>query len=736
MNRTRAGRIGRLVAAVAVLGLTATSLVAQPPGGGRGGPGGFGGFGRGGFGDPTSVGTYLRRGDIQSELGLSDELREQIGGLRPDFTAMMDVGRRLRDATDEEERERLQAEMREIQQRQDAETEDAVRRLLSPEQMTSLLGIVYREAGPRALTRPEIVEQLNISEQQRDEIRRLVDERNAAFGEQQIFRASDEDRQKFDEEWNTKLTAVLTPDQQQQWQGKAALAGGSASPAPANAVSPIVAAGTGAARAALTDRPGSVVRTAEGTASDLVVASFDAPRGEAAAGDDRYDPTMLSFNFQNALWADVLDLFAKKAGFTLDALDVPPGTFTYKDTTSYTPLKALDVLHGYLLQRGHVMVYRDKFMVVLNIDNRPIPPNLVPRITLSELDRLHAQGIQNQLVQVVLPLDPALDAEQVATQIEGLLGPQRHVIGVKAANQLAVRDTVSDLVNLREILERMSVPPTDDVVFRAFPLKHILASEAEPQVRKLFGLDSATPNVSSAVTRGGFDPRRFGGGFGGGFPQFGGDRGRDGRDSRDSRTPAPAQPTTTPVQVTSDRRTNSLLVAATAPQLAAIEEVLRSIDVPIDGERENLLANNTPVFRVYKVTSAEADEVARTLTALMPAVVINDDDRRGYGYVHIMATPLEHQKVAEYIRMMDGDTVGGQSLSVIRLSRQYHPTSVAALLNQMFATEQAPPTIQGEVTTWSLLIKGSAEQIIMARKMASDLGLEGSGNGSGSTLAG
>ncbi|HUG92534.1 MAG TPA: secretin N-terminal domain-containing protein, partial [Planctomycetaceae bacterium] len=191
-----------------------------------------------------------------------------------------------------------------------------------------------------------------------------------------------------------------------------------------------------------------------------------------------------------------------------------------------------------------------------------------------------------------------------------------------------------------------------------------------------------------------------------------------------------------PVQVTSDRRTNSLLVAATAPQLAAIEEVLRSIDVPIDGAREDLLANNTPVFRVYKVTTAEADEVARTLTALMPDVVINDDDRRGVGFVHILATPLQHEKVAEYVRLMDGDTAGGQSLSVIRLSRQYHPTSVAALLNQMFATEQAPPTIQGETTTWSLLIKGSAEQIIMARKMASDLGLEGSGNGSGSTLAG
>jgi hypothetical protein len=74
---------------------------------------------------------------------------------------------------------------------------------------------------------------------------------------------------------------------------------------------------------------------------------------------------------------------------------------------------------------------------------------------------------------------------------------------------------------------------------------------------------------------------------------------------------------------------------------------------PIDPAEPGTASHNTPVFKSYQLDQAEADQVAQALAALMPHVVIRDD-QRGRGFVHVMATPREHQQVAEWIRMMDG----------------------------------------------------------------------------------
>lgn len=116
-------------------------------------------------------------------------------------------------------------------------------------------------------------------------------------------------------------------------------------------------------------------------AADL---STDKPAEGDSAKTELSKPEKVSFNFQHAAWADVLKTFAELAGLTLDLNVVPPGTFNYFDEKEYMPEEALDVINGYLLQKGYVLVRRDQFLVVVNIDD-PIPPNLVPKVKVSDL---------------------------------------------------------------------------------------------------------------------------------------------------------------------------------------------------------------------------------------------------------------------------------------------------------------------------------------------------------------
>src|SRR4029077_19896157 len=121
---------------------------------------------------------------------------------------------------------------------------------------------------------------------------------------------------------------------------------------------------------------------------DVIAEFTSATDNESGEGDVAGRPKRLSFKFQMAPWSLVLKRFAQGADLTLDMVesDTPPGTFSYLDGKKYTTAEALDLINGYLLKRGHLLIRRDKFLVCWNIDNA-IPPNLIPMVSLSELSK-------------------------------------------------------------------------------------------------------------------------------------------------------------------------------------------------------------------------------------------------------------------------------------------------------------------------------------------------------------
>ena len=675
--------------------------------GGRGGGGGFGGF-RGG------MSSLVGRDSVQKELGLTEgqikQLEEAAQGMRPSRETMEPFMTRMRDAKTDEERTKVREEMGTLFEKQRADGEAKIMGLLNEKQAARIKQLQLQETGFRQLTNDETATQLKLSDDQLKKIKELEEQRSAARRELGR-RASSEEREKVQQEFDQKIETVLTKEQQSQWKQML----GPAFVSDQNQKQPGPPAVSRNASPTPRPRP-QIPMEPDGLKPEdrrISFGSGNAVAMQEAAGQPANQPpakqepgaaNKMSFNFRFAPWGDVLKLFAESAGYTLDLNDVPPGTFNYFDKGSYSPTEALDIINGYLLQKGYVIVRRNQFLVVLNIDNG-IPPNLVPIVGSDEL----TQRGKNELMSVSFQLE-GVDLDQVAKEVQAILGPQGKSIALKTANSIIVTDIGSNLLRVKKLLEgALANAGPADLVFRSFDLKFIDATEAEKIIRNQFGLSAATQNVSAGAT----------------MSRYYDSRSRRGGSSRESSQPPPQASNNTTTQVTADPRTNRLLVTASPAQIKIAEEIIKSIDVDEDSAG-NLLGGggNRPFLRVYSVSSADSREVTKTLDAMIPGVVVNEDARNHK--IHILATSKEHEKIEEMIRQLDGEG-GSQSVSVINLS-SLDPISATTTLRSLFLRDgNDAPTIEADLLGRRLLVRGTPDQVIQVKALLAQLGEDGSG---------
>src|SRR5690606_11667036 len=150
----------------------------------------------------------------QSELGLSSEqVRriEAVGESLRENEAIRDIFSRMREA-DENERAALMEEMQRLREQQRQESDAEIQKIVSPEQFTRLGQLRLHREGARVLGEEEVAREFNLTDSQKEQVKTLLEEWDSARREVG-FRASEEERQKLQDEWNAKVLAVLTPDQ-------------------------------------------------------------------------------------------------------------------------------------------------------------------------------------------------------------------------------------------------------------------------------------------------------------------------------------------------------------------------------------------------------------------------------------------------------------------------------------------------------------------------------------------
>lgn len=661
---------------------------------GRGGRGGFSfgggpGGGRGGFGSRRGGGGLL--GEVQNpstreEIKLTDEQLQQlqeIGESSNNRDQFGDIFGRMQAAESEEERTAVREELRQKMEEARKQSEEKMKSVLSEDQFKRLDQIRLHREGTRALGREDVQTDLGLNEDQKKQLEALQEERSNRFRELG-FQASDEDREKLRQEFEEKTMSVLSEQQRSQWQQKLG-------PPPADAGE--------SGRPTFGGRPGTPpgappqmqrprqVRVEEVPENAEAVMSFGGDNTSPSAPKDERGIPKLSFNFRYAPWTEVLRLLARESNLSLDLIDVPPGTFSYYDQNSYTPDEALDVLNGYLLPKGFVLVHRNDFLVSLNIDD-PIPPNLIPKVKPEDLP----QRGRNELLTVTFPLE-GTDAAQIAAEINELKGPQGKVVPLISSNAVLVTDIGSNLMTIHRMLNELSGRPgPNDPSFKAYPIKNLPAVEAEALLRSVLGIGSGVANVSAA---------------------------NESRSRSSSSSSSSSQ-----ITIAADERTNKLLISTTAKIHLLIEQALLTIDV--EGEPSSFsAAANKPFLRVYSVTSADAREVVKTIDALMPGIVVNEDARNGK--IHIMAPPDKHTEVDNLIRQMDGMGSSSQQMVVVPLSKM-DPVMAAATVRAMFLKDgELAPTIEPDVYGRQLMVRGDSNQVLQIRTLLEQLGEDGTG---------
>lgn len=683
----------------------------------------------------SSIFYTLRDTRVAKELQLTDTQQKGVRDLsrktrmtREQYQPFLD---RIQAAKTEEEKKAIYAEMSKASDKHRADLEEKARQLLTQEQRDRMMELHYRRAGSRAILMTSAVAALKMTDDQKKKVEDVVKQREDAFS--RIPRDKRGSLGDYREETLKQVFAHLTPDQQSQWRKMLG--------APAAWEKTAATSKSGAGNKSAGSSSSSVRRPAKSVPVGSYVASFDASNASetqttsqpttrfGTSSDDKapkkkQSPTEkknISFAFANAPWKIVLEHFAKKAGLTLDATEVPAGTFSFEDKSLYSPTQALDVLNGYLLAKKFILVRRGKFLVVHNLEN-PVPQNIVPEVTP---DDLPYRG-NNELLRVTFQIDPLVDIKQAALEVQEYQGDTGYskVIAFGTADRLVVTDIGSRLVKIAALLKDATVD-TDksELSFKAFQLVHISAADAAETLKQQLNAQQQVRNVSAGGGAESSDPRAR-------FMQMMAARrgGRGGRGGR-SRGGSSSNATTTrmtgdaSVKVNADERTNNVLVLAPLTKIKLAEEIVKSIDVPLSEDQQRTFSErrNVPYFKVYKVDTVNSTEVTKTLTALLPqGSVINEDGRADT--IHILGNDEVHQMAKELIREMDNGTEGGMDFDIIPL-KGLDPVAVANSLNKMFANidRDEAPSVEADVAGRQLLVRGTKRQVANIRAFATKL---------------
>ena len=81
----------------------------------------------------------------------------------------------------------------------------------------------------------------------------------------------------------------------------------------------------------------------------------------------------LQFSFNGTPWREVIDWLASEGDLALHVNDLPTGSFTYSDPTTFTHQDALDRVNLFLLPQGFTLVRSGKLLTAVSYTHLTLP---------------------------------------------------------------------------------------------------------------------------------------------------------------------------------------------------------------------------------------------------------------------------------------------------------------------------------------------------------------------------
>ncbi len=199
-----------------------------------------------------------------------------------------------------------------------------------------------------------------------------------------------------------------------------------------------------------------------------------------------------SFNFQDAPWQVVLKNFAMSAGFSIQFVSEPTGTFSYYDEKRYSVREAIDIFNDYLLQRSFILI-RDDTKLTVASTAKQIPDNLVPYVSIHQLKILG----RNELASIALPLQ---NTDGAAEEIQQLLSLVGRVRTLSNSGRVIVTDTGTYLRRIRDLMlgSGIAAGNVDTVVVQ---LRHSLADDVADAINNFLSGNTGDQPQGAATGR-------------------------------------------------------------------------------------------------------------------------------------------------------------------------------------------------------------------------------------------
>ncbi len=303
-----------------------------------------------------------------------------------------------------------------------------------------------------------------------------------------------------------------------------------------------------------------------------------------------YQPTspraLVTFNLEDADLPDLVRLISNITGKRF----ILPGKVRSIKATVYAPTKvrvseAYNAFLSILEVNGMTLVPAGRYLKIVestNIENQPISTytgDTPTAITDRFITRLHP--IQN------------VSAEDVATLLTRFKSAQGNVTAYAPTNTLIITDTGAQIRRMLRLVEVIDIPRTGEQIW-VEPVHYATASDLAERLIEIFPpTDAAGGSAASTPRRRPTPPRATK---------------RGGSAAPTSTTVGSSMSGAHVTSILADERTNSLILVATEGAYLRILEMVRQLDVPVEGEGS---------VHVYYVQHGDAEEIASTLESLL-----------------------------------------------------------------------------------------------------------------------
>ena len=605
--------------------------------------------------DPTFVGVLALTVEDEGarKLGISDRTRQSLLDLidRREQAAL-NIALDIKDLPEAEIAARLAPFV--------AESERQGMALLTIEQRDILRQMRVARLGMDSLRDSELAQVLELSDLQQATVQELVQQRA-----QDMTRGGENQRRITRALYERKLADVLTEEQRNNWQRLAGMnsADGQLAQQEVDTASPEAVSQEAASQKeqqddASTQRPGLETVVAEATAAS-----------EEAAESSGRDEVKLRFNFHHQPWEEVLQWFAEEADLSLLTEFYPQGTFNYRDSRTYSPSQAIDLMNSVLLTKGFTLVRRERLVTLVNFEEDEIPPQLVELVDVSELD----QRGEFELIKCLFQL-AKLDAADAEAEVSKLIGPQGAIVALPKAGQILVTETAGRLRTIHSVIQSVENPTgASQQGIVEVALKYVTPEDVLTVARPLLSLEEGS-NVSEDI------------------------------------------------RIAIDPFTSRLFATGTREFVQKLQEIVPLVDRAPDTQQGPVAALEQPQMASYQIAKADAAQalaVVQTLLAGLPDVRLSVDPVTNK--LIVLARPSEHRTIVETLRMLEGDA---DRTEVIQL--RHDPELIILSINKLFGldSEEASttgPRVDGDPSTMRLWVRGTPTQIAQIRELVEQI---------------